>query len=253
MTVALNDVLEAANGLLKPEKIPDYCPNGLQIQGNSRVAKIVSGVTACQRLIDRAVTAGADLLLVHHGYFWKGEPEPLTGIKRRRIATLLQHDISLVAYHLPLDIHPRLGNNARLAALLDIDITGGLEPGNPDSVGLVGQLQAPVTAQVFAEKVGRQLNRAPMLVQAGDHLIRTLAWCTGAAQGYIEKAAALGVDAYLSGEISEPTVHVARETHTHYLAAGHHATERYGVQALGQELARLLPLAHEFIDIDNPA
>ena len=252
MSVTIDQFVALADSLMNPAAFSDYCPNGLQVRGRSTVQKLVCGVTANQALIDAAAAAGADVLLVHHGFFWKGEDPCLTGIKYRRIKRLIDHDINLVAYHLPLDAHPELGNNARLAALLGIEVGGGLEPGNPLSVGNTGRLSAPMAAGEFCARVATVLDREPLLVAAGDRPIETVAWCTGAAQGYIDRAAVLGVDAYLSGEISEPTVHSARELGVHYIAAGHHATERYGVQALGQHLASELGLAYEFIDINSP-
>jgi dinuclear metal center YbgI/SA1388 family protein len=252
MTVAIKDLLTCSNALLKPEAFKDYCPNGLQVQGRDSVQRIVSGVTASQALIDRAIELEADVLLVHHGFFWNGENPVICGMKYRRIKALIDNGINLLAYHLPLDAHPSLGNNVRLASLLDIEITGGMEPENPLSVGNVGRLVQPMSAQDFCLQVETVLGRKPLLINGGDHPIETIAWCTGSAQNYIAQAAALGVDAYLSGEISEPTVHEAREHGLHYIAAGHHATERYGVQALGEYLAAELQLDHQFVDIDNP-
>ena len=251
MSTTLTDLLAAAAALLAPERFQDYCPNGLQVEGRQRIQRLVSGVTASQALLEAARDVGADAVLVHHGYFWKGETPVVTGMKRNRLRLLLEHDISLVAYHLPLDAHPELGNNAQLARLLDIDVTGGLQAtANP--IGNVGRLREAQSAAAFAETVARKLGRAPQLIVGGEHPIRTLVWCTGAAQGYIEQAAALGVDAFLSGEISEQTVHSARELGLHFIAAGHHATERYGVRALGDHLAAQLHIEHRFIDIDNP-
>ncbi|WP_390879106.1 Nif3-like dinuclear metal center hexameric protein [Marinobacterium arenosum] len=252
MTVQLNELLVYCDNLLTPGRFRDYCPNGLQVEGRTEVGRIVTGVTACQALLDAAVDWQADAVLVHHGYFWKGEDSAVRGIKRNRLKTLLANDISLIGYHLPLDCHPTLGNNARLAELLELETTGGLEPGNPDSVGLVGKLAQPLTATAFAERIARALGRQPLLIEGGDHLIETVGWCTGAAQGYIEQAIAQSMDAFISGEISEPTVHSARENGIHYFAAGHHATERYGVQALGEALAAEFGIEHRFIDIDNP-
>lgn len=229
----------------------DYAPNGLQIEGRPEVRRLVSGVTASAALIDAAVSQRADALLVHHGYFWRNEPSPIVGIKRRRIATLLHHDISLLAYHLPLDAHPENGNNAQLAAVLGLSVDGVFGPGRTP-VGLRGRLGSPVSAEDFTRKIARSLRREPLHVSGRTETIETVAWCTGAAQGYIEEAAALGVDAYLSGEISEQTVHVAREAGIHYFACGHHATERYGVRALGEHLSRYFQLEHVFVDIDNP-
>lgn len=252
MAVSLKQLVNYCNSLLYPEKYRDYCPNGLQVEGRQRVQRIVSGVTACQALLDQAVEQRADLILVHHGYFWKGEADVVTGIKKRRLQTLLSHDISLLAYHLPLDGHPQLGNNVCLAELLNLQISGGLEPDNPLSIGLVGRLPYPLTATEFSQQIATAMGREVLHIEGGPKMIETVGWCTGAAQGYIEKAAALGLDAFISGEISEPTVHNARELGIHYFAAGHHATERYGVQALGEKLAQQFDLEHQFIDIYNP-
>lgn len=246
------ELLDYCDRLLDSAAFADYCPNGLQVQGGERVRRIVSGVTASQALVDAAIAAQADLLLVHHGYFWKGESSPLTGIKQRRIKALLQHDINLVAYHLPLDVHAELGNNVQLAQLMDWQIEGGLEPENPRSVGLQGRLSAPLSGEQLAAQLAQRLQRTPLHIPGNDRPIRRIAWCTGAAQGYIDRAIALGVDAYITGEVSEPTVHLAREHGIHFFAAGHHATERYGVKALGEHLAQQFGIQHQFIDIDNP-
>lgn len=252
MAVSLKQLVNYCNSLLSPEKYRDYCPNGLQVEGRHEVGRIISGVTASQALLDRAVELQADLILVHHGYFWKGEAEAITGIKKRRLQTLLANDISLLAYHLPLDGHPQLGNNACLAEQLGLQVDGGLEPDNPLSIGLTGRLVQPLTALAFRQQIAAALGREVLHIEGGPERIETVGWCTGAAQGYIDQAAALGLDAYLSGEISEPTVHNARELGIHYFAAGHHATERYGVQALASRLAQEFDLEHEFIDIHNP-
>ncbi len=251
MSVSLQQLLASADALLQPQQFSDYCPNGLQVQGRDQVKMLVTGVTASQALIEAAVEAGADALLVHHGYFWRGEDPCVVGMKRRRLGLLLQHDISLLAYHLPLDAHPLLGNNAQLARRLEIEVEGGLDD-SPQPVGNVGRLREPLSAAAFAARVAVALGRQPLLEAVGDRPIARIAWCTGAAQGYIERAARLGVDAYLTGEASEPTIHQARELGLHFIAAGHHATERYGVQALGEQLASELGLEHRFIDIDNP-
>ncbi len=252
MSVKLSDLMSYLDQRLTPERFRDYCPNGLQIEGKAEVSRLISGVTASQDLLDAAVEQGADAILVHHGFFWKGENSCISGIKKKRIKTLLEHDISLIAYHLPLDAHPEVGNNAQLAKLLGITVQGGLEPDNPLSVGNVGELAEAVSAAELAQRIASALQREPLHISGGEHLIKRLAWCTGGAQGYIEKAVELGVDAYLSGEISEPTYHSARENGIHYFAAGHHATERYGAKALGEELAQTFNLQHQFIDIDNP-
>ncbi len=253
MSVSLSALVAAADSLLEPHNFNDYCPNGLQVAGRSEVRTIVSGVTASQALIEAAVDVGADAVVVHHGYFWRGEDPCVVGMKRRRLGLLLKHDISLIAYHLPLDAHPELGNNVQLAKQLGITVQGGLEPNNPRSVGNVGILAAPQPAPVFADHIAKVLGRRPLLELGHDRPIQRIAWCTGAAQSYIEKAAALGVDAFLSGEVSEPTILAARELGLHYIAAGHHATERYGVQALAAALTTQFDLNHQFIDIDNPA
>lgn len=245
-------MLAALDGLLQPDRFRDYCPNGLQVEGREQIRKVVSGVTACQALLDAAVVQQADAILVHHGYFWKNEDACVRGMKKQRLQTLLRHDISLFAYHLPLDAHPEHGNNVALARVLGLEITGTMEPGNPLAIGLTGRLPDPMSAAAFAEHVRDQLGHAVLHIGEPEDDIETVAWCTGAAQGFIERAQALGVDAYLSGEVSEPTTHVARETGIHYFAAGHHATERYGVQAVGDWLAREHGIEHVFIDIDNP-
>lgn len=238
--------------LLESSAFQDYCPNGLQVEGSAEVRTLVSGVTASQDLIEAAAGKGADMLLVHHGYFWKGEAAPLTGIKGKRIKALIRHDISLLAYHLPLDVHAELGNNVQLARLFGWNILGGLEPGNPRSVGLHGELPSAMSGAELADKMTAVLDREPLHIAGNDRSIKRIAWCTGGAQGYIDKAIALGADAFVTGEVSEPTVHIARECGIHFYAAGHHATERYGAKALGEHLAERFGLEHHFIDLDNP-
>jgi len=252
MSENLKTIVNYLDEYLEIGKIKDYCPNGLQVEGRSEVHKVLGGVTASQALIDEAVRQGVDAVLVHHGFFWKGERAEITGIKRNRLKALLENDISLLAYHLPLDVHPEVGNNIQLAKKLNISITGPLEPLASKSIGLVGELPEAISASDFQNFVGRVLNRQCMHVGDGKQIIRQVAWCTGAAQGMIDKAVDLGVDAFLSGEISEPTVHTARETGVHYFSAGHHATERYGVQALGHKLEAEFDIQFQFIDIDNP-
>lgn len=251
MAIALATLVEEAQRYLNAASIADYCPNGLQVEGRPQVRRIVSGVTASQALVDAAVEAGADVLLVHHGYFWKGENPCVTGMKQRRLKTLLTHDISLLAYHLPLDLHPEVGNNVQLGRQLGITIDGPLEPDNPRTVGLAGLLDEPMSPRDFARRVQQVLGREPLLVE-GEGLIRRVGWCTGGGQGYIDQAIAAGVDLYLSGEASEQTFHSARENGISFIAAGHHATERYGVQALGEYLARHFAIEHLFIDCPNP-
>ncbi|WP_263142299.1 Nif3-like dinuclear metal center hexameric protein [Pseudomonas sp. RIT-PI-AD] len=251
MAIALTTLVEEAERYLNAARIADYCPNGLQVEGRPQVRRIVSGVTASQALLDAAVEADADAVLVHHGYFWKGENPCILGMKQKRLRTLLTHDISLLAYHLPLDLHPEVGNNVQLARQLDIDIEGPLDPGDPRTVGLIGSLAEPLSPRDFARRVQDVLGREPLLVE-GDGLIRRIGWCTGGGQGYIDTAIAAGVDLYLTGEASEQTFHSARENGISFIAAGHHATERYGVQALGDYLARRFAVEHLFIDCPNP-
>lgn len=239
------------NDILKPDSIADFCPNGLQVEGANEVKKIVTGVTASQALIDAAIEHGADTILVHHGYFWKGESQPITGMKKRRVAALLAHDINLFAYHLPLDVHPVIGNNAQLAHLLDIELSAGLEAG-PNSVAVKGFLKTPLTGKEFADKISTVLHREPLTSLVRYDKIETIAWCTGGGQGYIDLAAAQGIDAYLTGEASEQTIHSSREQGIDFFAAGHHATERYGIKALGELLVEQHGFDVTFIDIDNP-
>ncbi len=245
-------LLRVLDEALQTHRFQDYCPNGLQVEGREQVRRLVTGVTACQALIDAAIVEEADAILVHHGYFWKNEDQRVRGMKKQRLQSLLRHDISLFAYHLPLDAHPQMGNNAQLARRLGLHVEGGLEPDNPLSIGNVGRLDEPMSAEDFAAHVEAVLGRQALHIGDSQDEIETLAWCTGAAQGFIERAQAMGVDAYLSGEISEPTTHFARETGIHYFACGHHATERYGVQAVGEWLANEYGVEHVFIDIDNP-
>lgn len=251
MAIALTTLVEELERYLNASNIADFCPNGLQVEGRPQVRRIVTGVTASQALLDAAVELEADVVLVHHGYFWKGENPCVVGIKQRRLKTLLANDISLLAYHLPLDIHPEVGNNVQLAHLLGLVVEGPLEPSNPRCVGLVGSLLEPVTPQDFALRVREVLGREPLLV-AGQGLIHRVGWCTGGGQGYIDQAIAAGVDLYLTGEASEQTFHSAQENGISFIAAGHHATERYGVQALGAYLARRFAIEHVFVDCPNP-
>lgn len=252
----LNALVNTLDDLLQPARFADYCPNGLQVEGRAEVRTLVTGVTASEALIDAAIALQADAILVHHGYFWKGERAEVVGMKRRRLGKLITQDISLLAYHLPLDAHPVLGNNARLAERLGLTREGPLFPQDARAVGDVGVLTHPMTADAFSRHISQVLGREPLHISGAggnEALIRRVAWCTGGAQGFIEQAIAMGVEAYLSGEISEPTVHAARESGVHYWAMGHHASERYGVQAVGEWCARELGLIHHFVDIDNPA
>ena len=241
------------NNLLQPERIRDYCPNGLQVEGKSSIEHIVTGVTASQALIDAAIEQGADAILVHHGYFWKGEDARVVGMKRKRLAALLTHDINLFAYHLPLDIHPTLGNNAQLASRLGIETLRGLDANDQNSVAMLGTYEQAKSIKQITNDIETQLARTPLVEQVSEAPIQTVAWCTGGGQGYIEMAAEQGVDLFITGEVSEKTIHTAREMNINFIAAGHHATERYGVKAVGEKLADDFSLKVTFIDIDNPA
>ena len=250
--VTLKALLDYTNSLLSIDNFSDYCPNGMQVEGRAEVTRLVSGVTASMALIEAAIDARADAIVVHHGYFWKGEDACVTGMKRARLRRLLGTDTSLLAYHLPLDAHPELGNNARLAQLLGIERQGSFGHDGGMSLGQYGQLPQALTAAALGELIQSNLGRKPQHIPGPQQKIQTVGWCTGAAQSYIDAAAEQGLDAFISGEISEQTVHVARERGIHYFAAEHHATERYGVQTLGQYLAEQFGISHRFIDIDNP-
>ena len=238
--------------LLDAGRFRDYSPNGLQVEGCGEVRRIVAGVTASQALVDAAIARGADALLVHHGWFWRGEDGRVTGLRKARLQALLKHDINLIAYHLPLDAHGELGNNAQLAKRLGWSVDGNF---GEQELGFHGRIAAPTTLAGLVASIGDRLQRAPQVIDAatdGGRPLSRIAWCSGGAQGYFEAAIALGVEVYLSGEISEQSVHLARESGVAYIAAGHHATERYGVQALAAHLAERFGLDCEFVDIDNP-
>ena len=241
------------NQKLASDKINDYAPNGLQVEGKSEIRKIITGVTASQALIDYAVAQRADALLVHHGYFWKSENPCIRGMKGKRIKTLLVNDINLYGYHLPLDVHPELGNNAQLAALLGIENLQPLEASST-SIPVWGTLKSPLTSTQLGALIEQQLGRKPLICSDNTPaLLSKVGICTGGGQGYIDLAAAQGCDAFITGEVSEQTIHSAREQGIAFFAAGHHATERYGIKALGQWLANEYGLEVEFKDIDNPA
>jgi dinuclear metal center YbgI/SA1388 family protein len=242
LTRYLDELLEAA-------RFKDYCPNGLQVEGRAEVRRLVLGVTASMALLEAALARGADAVLVHHGWFWRGEDGRVTGLRKARLQTLLKHDISLLAYHLPLDSHPQFGNNAQLARLLGWTPEGRF--GEQD-IGWHGRCGAPKTLSAFTAGLAAVLQREPLVIGDAQRSVERIAWCSGGAQSYLEQAIALGVDVYVSGEISEQTVHLARESGVAYVAAGHHATERYGVQALGKHLSERFGLESEFVDIDNP-
>lgn len=241
----------ALDALLQPERFKDYGPNGLQVEGDREVRLLVSGVTASRALIEAAIDAEADAILVHHGLFWRGQDGRVTGWMRERLRLLLTHGVHLFAYHLPLDAHAELGNNAQLGRVLGLQADGRF--GDQD-LGCVGQAhQAWANPQALAKHVTNVLGRAVTCVGDATRPVRRVAWCTGGAQGYFEAAIAQGVDAFITGEISEPQAHLARETGVAFLACGHHATERYGAPAVGAHIAQQLGLQHRFIEIDNPA
>lgn len=245
-----DDIETFLDVLLEPGRFRDYGPNGLQVEGRREVHKIVSGVSASLDLIEAAAAARADALLVHHGLFWRGHDGRLTGWLKTRVERLLGHGINLFAYHLPLDAHPQFGNNATFGARLGLSAQARF--GEQD-LGFIGAAFVPFELEGLRTAVGAALGRAPMVVPGDGRSIRRLAWCTGGAQGYFEAAVAAGADAFLTGEISEPQAHLARETGVAFLACGHHATERYGAPAVAAHAAQQLGLEHEFIDIDNPA
>ncbi len=249
----LHQLLRACDDLLQPERFRDYGPNGLHVEGRSEVRRLVSGVTASLGFIDAAIEAGADAVLVHHGLFWRGQDGRVTGWMRKRLARLLAHDISVLAYHLPLDAHPELGNNAQLARVLGLQADARF--GDQD----LGFLGGPASGQPFADTAGlaahieQALGRPVVRVDGAAGPIGRIAWCTGGAQGHFEAAIAAGAQAFITGEISEPQAHYARECGVSFLACGHHATERYGAPALAARVAADLGLEHRFIDIPNPA
>jgi len=256
-SIERHTLLDTINNWLQPEQISDYCPNGLQVEGRSGIGRILCGVTACEALIDRAIAQQADAILVHHGYFWKGEQAVITGMKKQRLTKLLSHNINLLAYHLPLDIHTELGNNAGLAKQLELSVNGQTAAAGTAGLLWHGALPKAMTAGELTKFIACKLRREPLLIPPAkrneNDKYQTIAWCSGGAQGFIDNAAELGSHIYLSGEISEQTVHSARELGICYIAAGHHATERYGVQLLGAALQKKHGLEVWFEDIPNPA
>ena len=241
----------ALNVLLEPQRFQDFAPNGLQVEGRAQIDIVVSGVTASQALLNAAIALKADAVLVHHGYFWRSEDPCLVGMKGRRVQTLMQADINLFAYHLPLDCHRELGNNAGLGRALGVPQFGPLIPEEPTLPVFVGELPEVLSQVQVADSLSKELGR--QVLSEGDRAIRRIAWCTGGGQGYIDKAADAGADLFVTGEVSEQTIHIARERDIGFIAAGHHATERFGVQSVGSWLSRELGVAHHFVDDDNPA
>lgn len=241
---------------LESARFKDYCPNGLQVEGTSQVQHIVTGVTASQALLEQAVERGADTVLVHHGWFWKNEDQRIRGMKKKRISFALKHDLNLIAYHLPLDAHPEVGNNTQLAQLLGF-VQQRDEDNRPIGIGpsqliQLGVIDPPQPLDFVAKHIAQALQREPLVVGNLQQPIHRIAWCTGGAQGFMNEAIDAGVDLYISGEASEPTFHYAQESQTAFIGAGHHATERYGVQALGKKIAEKFGIKVEFVDIDNP-
>lgn len=251
MTITRETLVQAFDSLLQPAAFKDYGPNGLQVEGRREVRRIVSGVTASLALIEAAIETEADTIFVHHGLFWRGQDGRVTGWMKQRLSRLLAHDINLIAYHLPLDAHPTLGNNAQLARVLGITLEDGARFGE-QSLGFMGQCSEQ-SAQALAAHVEQVLGRSVTLVAPSQHPVRRIALCTGGAQSYFEAAIAAGADAFITGEISEPQAHYARECGVAYLACGHHASERYGAPAVAAQVASALGLEHRFIDIHNPA
>lgn len=250
--VIRDELVAYCDALLESSTYQDYAPNGLQVAGREAIGTLVSGVTASEALIAAALELKADALLVHHGWFWRGEEPRVIGIKQRRLKRLLCADINLIAYHLPLDGHATLGNNVLLGERLGFSQSGRFGSGPGGGIACMGEVAEPLGVEALAGRVANVLGRPPLLLSGGAHLIRRIGWCSGAAQDYLAQAASLGLDAFISGEASERTFHEAREMGIHYLAAGHHATERYGVSALGEHLAQKYGLTHHFVDIDNP-
>jgi len=248
MTLHRDELTDYLNEYLSVSAFSDYCPNGLQVEGKTDIRRLVTGVTASQRLIDEAIDRQADAILVHHGYFWKGEAAALTGIKRNRLAALLANNINLYAYHLPLDAHPDVGNNAQLARLMGWNVTGQID----NSLVMLGEVEGDQTGASLRQQLTEALEFDVLHIGESEDPIESIAWCTGAAQGFLQQAIDAGVDAFVSGEISEPTVHLARESGVHYFAAGHHATERGGPAALGLHLAQRFGVSVEFIDLPIP-
>jgi dinuclear metal center YbgI/SA1388 family protein len=255
-TIATRELADWLDATLATARFKDYCPNGLQVEGRDRVGRIVTGVTASEALLRAAIERGADAVLVHHGWFWKNEDPRVRGPRRTRLALALAHELNLFAYHLPLDAHPKLGNNAQLARVLglspEIDETGLPRTCGPDGLIWLGAAPGLDTLGALAARAEQALGRVALVVGDAGKPIRRVAWCTGAAQGFLADAVEAGADAYITGEASEPTVHLARETGVGFLGAGHHATERYGIQALGSAVAQRFGIEVEFVDIDNP-
>ncbi len=262
--ISTHELCAWLDATLKSSSFNDYCPNGLQVEGKPQISHIIAGVTASEALIDAAIEQGADTLLVHHGWFWKGEDPRIKGTRKTRLAKLLAHDINLLAYHLPLDAHPVLGNNAQLARVLGLlperrisSETGDTENNPPITTGpgnliWLGTMPGATSLAQIALQTEQRLARKPLVIGDQHRAVKRIGWCTGAAHSMLSDAIDAGVECFITGEISEPTVHLARESGVGFISAGHHATERYGVQALGEEIARIFNIRVDFVDIDNP-
>lgn len=250
--IASDELARYLNDYLACASFNDYAPNGLQVEGTKSIKRICTAVTASYDVIEQAIAFNADALLVHHGYFWRGEDPVITGMKHKRIAQLIKHNLNLYAYHLPLDCHPVIGNNACLGQLLELQDIQMHPAGKTANLLWTGALQAPLTMSQLSDLVSQKLMREPLCITGSTKPIQRLAWCSGGAQDFIDDAHRLGVDAYISGEVAERTYYQAKELGINYLACGHHATERYGIQALGSQLMKQFNLVHQFIDNDNP-
>ena len=248
----LTEIIQWCNQTLKTHEFKDYAPNGLQIEGNAEVKKILCAVTASQDAIDAAIEQNADLLLVHHGYFWKGEPYPITGMRGKRIKALIQHDISLVGYHLPLDAHPTLGNNVAIAEILGLEHLEALDPSERYPIGNIGYLKTAMQPEAFKVLLTEKLGFDTIHLNADKDNIQKVGFCTGAAQDFISKAAQMDCDAFISGEVSERTFYEAKELNVHYFACGHHATERYGIQRLAQAISEQFNIEYSYFELNNP-
>lgn len=263
-TVSTRDLCDWIDSTLNTTSFSDYCPNGLQVEGKPHISHIICGVTASEALIDAAIACGADALLVHHGWFWKGEDPRVRGTRKARLSKLLAHDINLLAYHLPLDAHPVLGNNAQLARVLGLvaqrqRLPDTTNPDNnppvtagPGNLIWIGAMPGAETLGQITQRIEQHLQRTPLVIGDPQMRIERIGWCTGAAHSMLGDAIDSGVQCFITGEISEPTVHLAKESGVAFISAGHHATERYGVQALGEEISRTFSVRVDFVDIDNP-
>ena len=253
MAVDREELRALLDSELRVSAFKDYCPNGLQVEGRDEIHVVVSGVTACQALLDKAIMLRADAVLVHHGYFWRGEDERLVGMKAQRIRTLFEANINLFAYHLPLDCHPTLGNNAGLARVMGLEKWQGIDPENSTHPLFCGTFDEGARLSDIVARLEHELQREALVIGDPNAVIRSAAWCTGGGQGYIDEAASYGAELFITGEVSEPTIHVARERGLAFVAAGHHATERFGARNLGQWIAERFGIDHHFVDVDNPA